>query len=224
VFNGSELVTMLFGIDGMRVLAQAEIVDEWWLKIETTADLVGCGACGTRAVGHGRRTVRVRLDELFKRLGTGEVKELNIVLKADVLGSAEAICQSLERLSTPEVKVNIIHNGVGAISETDIMLAAASNAIVIGFNVRPDANARRAADSEHVDIRLYRIIYEAIDDVKAAMSGLLTPVFKEVVVGRAEIRQVFKVPKAGTVAGSYVSEGKINNKNPRLLGMHGCLL
>lgn len=93
------------------------------------------------------------------------------------------------------------------------MLAAASNAIVIGFNVRPDANARRAADSEHVDIRLYRIIYEAIDDIKAAMSGLLTPVFKEVVVGRAEIRQVFKVPKAGTVAGSYVSEGKINNKN-----------
>ncbi|MBS3976527.1 MAG: translation initiation factor IF-2 [Syntrophomonadaceae bacterium] len=160
-----------------------------------------------------QKTNRVRLDELFKRLGTGEVKELNIVLKADVLGSAEAICQSLERLSTPEVKVNIIHNGVGAISETDIMLAAASNAIVIGFNVRPDANARRAADSEHVDIRLYRIIYEAIDDVKAAMSGLLTPVFKEVVVGRAEIRQVFKVPKAGTVAGSYVSEGKINNKN-----------
>ncbi|MEW6661205.1 MAG: translation initiation factor IF-2 [Bacillota bacterium] len=160
-----------------------------------------------------QKTNRVRLDELFKRLGTGEVKGLNIVLKADVHGSAEAISQSLERLSTEEVKVNIIHNGVGAISETDIMLAAASNAIVIGFNVRPDANARKAADAEQVDIRLYRIIYEAIDDVKAAMSGLLTPEFKEVVVGRAEVRQVFKVPKAGTVAGCYVSEGKINNKN-----------
>jgi translation initiation factor IF-2 len=160
-----------------------------------------------------QKTSRFRLDELFKRLGTGEVKELNIVLKADVHGSAEAIIQSLERLATEEVKINIIHSGVGAISETDIMLAAASNAIVIGFNVRPDANARKAADNEQVDMRLYRIIYEAIDDVKAAMSGLLTPDLKEVSAGKAEIRQVFKVPKAGTVAGCYVFEGKINNKN-----------
>ncbi|MFZ5646309.1 MAG: translation initiation factor IF-2 [Bacillota bacterium] len=152
---------------------------------------------------------RVSLEDLFKHIKEGQVKELCIIVKADVQGSVEAINQSLERLSTEEVKVKIIHGGVGAITETDIMLASASNAIIIGFNVRPDVNARRAAENEKVDIRLYRVIYDAIDDIKAAMSGLLEPEIKEVVIGRVEIRKIFKASKLGTIAGCYVTEGKI---------------
>jgi len=153
---------------------------------------------------------RVTLEDLFKYIQEGQVKELCVIIKSDVQGSTEALKQSLERLSNDEVKVNIIHGGVGAITETDIMLASASNAIIIGFNVRPDVNTRRAAESEKVDIRLYRVIYDAIEDVKAAMSGLLDPEYREVVLGRTEIRQIFKVSKVGTIAGCYVQEGKIN--------------
>jgi translation initiation factor IF-2 len=155
---------------------------------------------------------KISLDDLFKNINAGDLKELNIIVKADVQGSVEALKQSLERLNNEEVKVNIIHGGVGAITETDVMLASASKAIIIGFNVRPDANARRAAENEQVDIRIYRIIYEAIDSIKAAMSGLLEPELKETILGRAEVRAIFKVPKAGVVAGSYVVEGKITNK------------
>jgi len=154
-------------------------------------------------------TSKVSLDDLFNQIKEGQVKELSIIIKADVQGSVEALKSSLEKLSTEEVKVNIIHGGVGAINETDIMLASASNAIVIGFNVRPDANARKAAENEKVDVRLYRVIYEAIDDIKAAMSGLLDPEYKEVVLGRAEVRQIFKVSKVGTIAGCYVTDGKM---------------
>ncbi|MDS1029076.1 translation initiation factor IF-2 [Bacillota bacterium LX-D] len=156
---------------------------------------------------------KVTLDDLFDSINAGELKELNIILKADVQGSVEALKQSLEGLNTDEVKVNVIHNGVGAITETDVMLASASNAIIIGFNVRPDSNTRKAAENEQVDIKLYRVIYEAIDNVKAALSGLLDPEWKENVIGRAEVRQIFKVPKVGTVAGSYVTDGKITNKS-----------
>ncbi|NPV25970.1 MAG: translation initiation factor IF-2 [Firmicutes bacterium] len=156
-----------------------------------------------------QKTARVTLDDLFKQIKEGQVKELNIIIKADVQGSIEALRQALERLSTDEVRVNPIHGGVGAITETDVMLASASNAIIIGFNVRPDSNTRRAAEAEQVDIRLYRVIYDAIEDIKAAMSGLLEPEWKEVVLGRAEVRATFKIPKAGTVAGCYVTEGKI---------------
>lgn len=152
---------------------------------------------------------RVSLEDLFKHIKEGQVKELCLIVKADVQGSVEAISQSLERLSTEEVKVKIIHGGVGAISETDTMLASASNAIIIGFNVRPDVNARRAAENEKVDIRLYRVIYDAIDDIKAAMSGLLDPELKEVILGRVEVRKIFKASKLGTIAGCYVTEGKI---------------
>lgn len=142
--------------------------------------------------------------------GTGKT-HLSIALgiKACMQGSVEALRQSLERLNTGEVKVNIIHGGVGAITETDVMFASASNAIIIGFNVRPDVNARKAAESEKVDVRLYRVIYNAIEDVKAAMSGLLEPEYKEVTTGRAEVRQTFKASKIGTIAGCYVLEGKI---------------
>ncbi len=156
-----------------------------------------------------KKTSRVSLDDLFSRIKEGEVKVLGIVLKADVHGSAEAMKQSLTQLTNDEVRVNVIHAGVGAITESDVMLAAASNAIIIGFNVRPDVVAKRIAEREQVDIRTYRIIYEAIDDVKAAMTGMLEPEFKEAVLGRAEVRATFRVPKVGVVAGSYVIDGKI---------------
>ncbi len=152
---------------------------------------------------------RVTLEDLFQHIQEGQVKELLLIVKADVQGSVEAVKQSLERLSTTEVKLNIIHGGVGAITETDIMLASASNAIVIGFNIRPDANARRMAEIEKVDVRLYRVIYDAIEDVKAAMSGLLEPEIREVALGRVEVRQIFKASKVGNIAGCRVVEGKI---------------
>ncbi|MFZ5642393.1 MAG: translation initiation factor IF-2 [Bacillota bacterium] len=152
---------------------------------------------------------KITLEDLFKNIQEGQVKELNLIVKADVQGSVEAIRQSLERLSTEEVKVRIIHGGVGAIREHDIMLASTSNAIIIGFNVRPDVNARRAAEAEKIDIRLYRVIYDAINDIKAAMSGLLEPEIREVILGRVEVRKVFKASKLGNIAGCYVTEGKI---------------
>ncbi|MFZ5898048.1 MAG: translation initiation factor IF-2 [Bacillota bacterium] len=152
---------------------------------------------------------RISLEDVFKRIQEGEVRELPLVLKADVQGSVEALAQALERLSTEEVKVHLIHQGVGAIRETDILLASASNAIIIGFNVRPDVNARRAAEREKVEIRLYQVIYDAINDVRAALSGLLEPEYREVVLGHAEIRKVFHASKLGNIAGCYVTEGKI---------------
>ncbi len=156
---------------------------------------------------------KTTLDDLFKQMEAGEVKELNLVIKGDVQGSVEALRGALEQLSTSEVKVNLLHGGVGAITETDVMLAAASKAIIIGFNVRPEANnVRKAAEEAGVEIRLYRVIYEVIDDVRAAMSGLLEPEEREVILGRAEVRATFKVPKAGTVAGCFVTEGKIQNR------------
>lgn len=152
---------------------------------------------------------RISLDDLFNQIKEGEVKDLNIIIKADVQGSIEALRSSLEKLSNNEVRVNVIHQGVGAITETDVMFADASNAIIIGFNVRPDANARKSAENQQIDIRLYRVIYNAIEDVKAALSGLLKPEIREVVIGRADVRATFKVPKAGTIAGCYLSEGKV---------------
>ncbi|WP_434511650.1 translation initiation factor IF-2 [Desulfitobacterium sp. AusDCA] len=176
---------------------------------EKHARQVATARANERKAEEARQFTKVSLEDLFDRIKEGEVKELNVIIKADVQGSIEALRQSLLKLSTSEVRVNAIHGGVGAITETDIMLAAASNAIIIGFNVRPDSNTKATAELEGVDIRLYRVIYDAIEDVKAAMSGMLDPDFKEVVQGRAEVRQVFKVPKVGSVAGSYVTEGKI---------------
>ncbi len=152
---------------------------------------------------------RLSLEDVFKRIQEGEVKELPLIIKADVQGSVEALSQSLEKLSTEEVKVQLVHQGVGAVTETDVMLASASNAIIIGFNVRPDVNARKAAEQEHVDIRLYQVIYDATANVKAALSGLLDPEYREVVLGHAEVRQVFRASKIGTIAGCYVVDGKI---------------
>ena len=150
---------------------------------------------------------KLSLDDLFNQIQEGNLKELNIVVKADVQGSVEAIKQSLLKLSNDEVVVKIIHGGVGAVNESDVSLASASNAIIIGFNVRPDATAKETADREGVDIRLYRVIYNAIEDVEAAMKGLLDPVFEEKVLGHAEVRQLFKASGVGTIAGSYVLDG-----------------
>ena len=152
---------------------------------------------------------RMSLDDLFSQIQDGSVKELELVIKADVQGSVEAIRQSLLKLSNDEVIVKIIHAGVGAINESDVTLAAASNAIVIGFNVRPDANAKALADQEKVDVRLYKVIYQAIDDIEAAMKGMLEPIYEEKVIGHAEVRQLFKASGVGTIAGSYVLDGVV---------------
>jgi translation initiation factor IF-2 len=155
------------------------------------------------------RTTKVTLESLFDQIQEGEIKELNVILKTDVHGSQEAIADSLIKLSTPEVKVNLIHNATGAITETDIMLASASNAIVIGFNVRADAKVQELADQEKVDVRYYDVIYQLLNEIQDAMVGMLEPVYEENVLGRAEVRQTFHVPKIGTVAGSYVLDGRV---------------
>ena len=164
------------------------------------------------------KSKKVSLDDLFNQIQAGSLKDLNIVVKADVQGSVEALSSSLLSLNkNDEVRVNIVHSGVGAVNESDVMLASSSNALIIGFNVRPDNNARKSAATENIDIRTYRVIYDALDDVRAAMSGLLAPKFKEVIQGRVEIRKVMKFSKA-LVAGSYVLEGKIfNNSKIRIL-------
>ena len=152
---------------------------------------------------------KLSLDGLFSQIKAGNIKELNIVVKADVQGSVEAVKQSLQKLSNDEVAVRIIHGGVGAINESDVMLASASNAIVIGFNVRPDNVAKETAEREKVDLRLYRVIYDAINDIEAAMKGMLDPVFREKIIGHAEVRQVFRASGVGSIAGSYVTDGKV---------------
>ena len=149
------------------------------------------------------------MEALYSQIQEGTVKELGIIVKADVQGSVQAIKQSLEKLSTEDVKVRVIHGGVGAITETDVTLATASNALLIGFNVRPDSNATVIADKEGVEIKTYRIIYDAIEDVKSAMIGMLDPEYKEVVNGKAEVRMVYKISNIGTIAGCYVTDGKI---------------
>ncbi|MCL5982143.1 MAG: translation initiation factor IF-2 [Firmicutes bacterium] len=156
-----------------------------------------------------KKTAKVSLEDLFKQIQEGEVKDLNLILKADVQGSVEAMREALLKLESDEVRLQVLHGGVGVITESDVMLASASNAIIIGFNVRPEPSSRKMAEREHVDIRLYRVIYEAIEDIKAAMTGMLAPRFKEVVLGQAEVRQIFKVSRLGTIAGCHVIEGKI---------------
>ena len=151
---------------------------------------------------------KLSLDDLFSQIKAGNVKELPLIIKADVQGSVEAVKQSLTKLSNEEVVVKVIHGGVGAINESDVSLASASNAIIIGFNVRPDATAKSIAEREKVDVRLYKVIYQAIEDVEAAMKGMLDPVFEEKVIGHAVIRQLFKASGVGTIAGSYVLDGK----------------
>ena len=155
---------------------------------------------------------KVSLDDLFAQISDG-VKELNIIVKADVGGSAEAVKASLEKISTDEVKVKVIHAAVGGIRESDVMFAAASNAIIVGFNVRPDKSALDSAERQNVDIRTYRIIYECIEEITAAMKGMLAPTYKEVLQGHIDVRQVIKVPGVGYIAGSYVQDGKVTRQS-----------
>ncbi|MCL2699431.1 MAG: translation initiation factor IF-2, partial [Defluviitaleaceae bacterium] len=152
---------------------------------------------------------KVSLNDLFDQIKAGNVKDLNIIIKADVQGSVEAVKSSLERLSNEEVRIRALHGGVGAITESDVMLASASNAIIIGFNVKPETNAKTVADAEKVDIRLYSIIYSAIEDITKAMTGMLDPKYQEKVIGHAEIRQIFTASGLGNIGGSYVTDGKI---------------
>ncbi len=161
-----------------------------------------------------RKTKHLTLDELSRRLALGEVSELNLIIKADVDGSIEALSGSLQKLGNEEVSVNIIHTGAGAINESDVLLASASEAIIIGFQVRPTAQARKLAESEEIDIRLFSVIYDAVDEVRDALEGLLSPEIKEQLAGIVEVREVFKVSKVGTIAGCYVTEGKIERNNP----------
>ncbi|MFF3100497.1 translation initiation factor IF-2 [Viridibacillus arvi] len=176
---------------------------------EKTARQVGEARAMTAIQAQRSEKQRVTLDNLFEQMSQGEMKELNLIVKADVQGTVEAMAASLMKIDVEGVNVRIIHTGAGAITESDISLAAASNAIVIGFNVRPDTNAKRAAEAEGVDIRLHRVIYKVIEEIEAAMKGLLDPEFQEKIIGSAEVRETFKVSKVGTIAGGYVLEGKI---------------
>ena len=155
------------------------------------------------------KTKGMSFENLFNRIREGEIKELKVIIKADVMGSVGAIAASLEKIDVEGVRVNIIHRGVGTITESDIMLASTSGAIVIGFNVRPATNVTSLADREGVEIRLYRIIYDVINEVEAALKGMLDPEFREVVLGKAEVRETFRLPNGNQIAGSYVIDGKI---------------
>ena len=162
-----------------------------------------------KAAANAPAKQKVSLEELFNQIQQGEMKDLNIIVKADVQGSAEAVKASLEKLTNEEVRVRVIHCGVGAVNESDVMLATTSNAIIVGFNVRPDKNAAETAARNKVDMRMYRVIYEAIEEVEAAMKGMLAPKYKEVALGTAEVRQVYKITNVGMVAGSYVQDGRM---------------
>ncbi len=194
------------------------------LEDEKTARQVG-EARSQKALQETRNeTARVSLDKLFEQMKQGELKELNIIVKADVQGSAEALVASLQKIDVEGAKVNIIHTGVGAITESDIILATASNAIIVGFNVRPNPNAKRMAEEEKVDIRLHRIIYKVIDEIEQAMKGLLDPEYQEKVIGQAEVRTTFKVSRVGTIAGSYVTDGKVTRDSSVRLIRNGIVI
>ncbi len=178
-------------------------------KDEKTARQVGEARAEKQKAAERQESSKVSLDELFEQFKGEETKELNLIVKADVQGTAEALVSALQKIDVEGTKINIIHSGVGAISESDIILASASNAIIIGFNVRPDNNAKKTAETEKVDIRLHRIIYDAIDEIESALKGMLDPEYEEKVIGQAEVRQTFKVSKLGTIAGCHVTDGKV---------------
>ena len=164
------------------------------------------------------KTSRITLEQLHDHLKEGEIKELNIILKTDVGGTAEVLTDTLQKLSNDKVKIRVLRAAVGAITESDVLLAAASNAIIVGFNVRPERKAADAAEREKVEMRLYTVIYDVTDDMKKAMEGLLAPTVREVRLGAAEVRDVFKISRVGTIAGCYVTDGKVNrNAHVRLL-------
>ena len=178
-------------------------------KDEKQARRIGEARHEANVIQQRQESKNVSLDNLFEQMKQGEMKDLNVIIKGDVQGSVEALAASLMKINVEGVNVRIIHTAVGAINESDVTLANASNGIIVGFNVRPDAGAKRAAEAENVDMRLHRVIYNVIEEIESAMKGLLDPEFEEQVIGQAEVRQTFKVSKVGTIAGSYVTEGKI---------------
>ncbi len=169
----------------------------------------GPNGSGCRATSRWPAAAGARLEDLFEQISRGETATLNIVLKADVQGSLEAVTESLKRLERDDVKLSFVLRGIGGITENDVQLASASNATIIGFNVRPDRRSRELAETSHVQIRTYEIIYKLLEDLEAAMLGLLSPLYEEIVTGEAEVREVFRVPRIGAVAGCYVRDGKI---------------
>ena len=164
-------------------------------------------------IAKSKQTSGITLEDFLQKNADNEMKVLNIIVKSDVKGTAEAIKQTLEKIENEEVRVHVIHNAVGGINESDVLLAQASSAIIIGFNVRPEAKAKQIAEKEGIDIKLYRVIYDAVDDITAAINGMLTVKYEEKVVGHAEVRQIFKISSVGTIAGSYVTDGVVNNKS-----------
>ncbi len=201
---GPSMPIEILGLSGVPAAGEPLVV----VKDEATAKQIASIRQKKSLEKDRLKTAKVSLTDLYDQINKGEVKELNLILKADVHGSIEALKDTLEKLSTDAIKLKVIHSGVGGISEGDVMLAAASNAIVIGFNVRPEPKAQALAEKENVDLRFYTIIYNLVDEIKAAMEGMLSPVVREEVIGRAEIRDVFRVTKVGNVAGCYVTEGK----------------
>jgi translation initiation factor IF-2 len=200
---GPSVPVEVTGLDGVPSAGQAFLV----MDTERAAKEIAGRRVEKAREEEMALTRRVTLADLHTRIAEGEIKELPIVIKADVQGSAEAVAQALEKLSTDEVRVKVIHGAVGGITETDINLASASGAIIVGFNVRPEAKAAALAEQSGVDVRLYSIIYDATDDVKKAMGGLLSPTIEEKVIGRVEVRQLFRVPKIGLIAGCRVTQG-----------------
>ena len=196
----------------VEILGLSDVPNAGEILVATESDKEAKNFAAT-FVSEGKKSLleetrtKMSLDDLFNQIQEGNLKELCIIVKADVQGSVEAVKQSLVKLSNDEVVVRVIHGGVGAINESDVTLASASNAIIIGFNVRPDATAKSTAEQEGVDIRLYRVIYQAIEDVEAAMKGMLEPIYEEKVIGHGEVRQLFKASGVGTIAGSYVLDG-----------------
>jgi translation initiation factor IF-2 len=211
---GPAMPVEIYGISGVPKAGDEFIVVQDEKKAKQFAEMQQSKA---KAKEISKRGI-ISLDDLYEKIKEGEVKELNIVLKTDVQGSLEALAEALEKLSTAEVKLKIIHSSTGAITETDVMLASASNAIIIGFNVRANPRVVEIAEKEKVDIRYYDIIYNAIQDVRSAMAGLLEPKYEEEVIGRADVKEAFHIPKVGFIAGCYVTSGSIErNARVRLL-------
>jgi translation initiation factor IF-2 len=206
---GPSVPVQVLGFDGLPQAGDSFVVLE---SERDTRDISQKRQQLQREHEHWRSRPRT-LDEISRQIAEGQVRQLSVVVKADVDGSIQAIIDSLMKLATKEVAVDVIHRGVGAISESDVLLASASGAIIIGFNVRPTSKARELASKESVDIRQYDVIYDILNDIKAALEGFLTPDISEELVGTAEVRQVFKVPKAGMIAGCYINSGKINRND-----------
>ncbi|MDX5435881.1 MAG: translation initiation factor IF-2, partial [Pontibacter sp.] len=211
---GPSTPVQLLGLDGAPQAGDKFVV----MESEREAREIASNRSQMQREQSLRTRKHITLDEIGRRLAIGTFKELNVIVKGDVDGSVEALSDSLLKLSTNEVQVNIINKGVGAISESDVLLASASDAIIIGFQVRPSANARKLAEQEQIDVRLYSIIYDAINEVKDAMEGMLAPTLKEEIIGNAEVRDVFKISKVGTIAGCMVTDGIIQrNSKVRLV-------